>query len=449
MNRKKLSVGLAALLVNSAVQAVSLPKNPNIMLILVDDLGYGDLSCQGIAKDIQTPNIDKLLNEGIRFSNFYANSPVCSPSRAALLTGRYPDLVGVPGLIRSSEDDNWGCLSKEAVLLPRMLKQKGYHSAIIGKWNLGLSSPNTPRERGFDYFNGFLDDMMEDYYTHLRRGRNFMFENEQQINPPGHATDIFSERAIEYLNSQKSEKNPFFLYLAYNAPHVPLQPPADWLEKIRKRQPGVSEKRTKLIALIEHLDYNIGRVYRELEKNGQLENTLIIFTSDNGGDKGSEANNNPFRGFKQEMYEGGIHVAGGFYWKNKIQPAVTDKFAMLSDIFPTLCDLVDIPIKHKIDGISILPTLRGEDQETDNRTVFWVRREGNVYGGKAYYAARLKEFKLMQNTPYEPNQLFNLKNDLREQFPIMDHSIREYNDLFRALTEHIRLSGTVPWEPQQ
>jgi arylsulfatase A-like enzyme len=449
MKRKNVTVYLSILLANSAVQAVSLPENPNILLILVDDLGYGDLSCQGVANDVQTPNIDKLLTEGLRFTNFYANSPVCSPSRAALLTGRYPDLVGVPGLIRSKEDENWGFLAKDAVLLPVMLKKKGYHTAAIGKWNLGLTSPNRPRDKGFDYFNGFLDDMMDDYYTHLRRGRNFMFENEKEINPVGHATDIFTESAIEYLDRQKNKKNPFFLYLAYNAPHSPLQPPSDWLEKIKKRQPGLSEKRTKLIALIEHLDYGIGRVYQELEKNGQLENTLIIFTSDNGGDKGSDANNNPFRGSKQEMYEGGIHVAGGYYWKNKIKPSVTDNFTMQSDIFPTLCDLTGIPIKHEIDGISVLPTIRGEDQQTDNRTVFWVRREGGVYGGKAYYAARFKDFKLLQNTPYEANQLFNLRNDMKEQFPITDHSINEYKDLSRALTEHIRLSGSVPWETQK
>ncbi|MDR2118821.1 MAG: sulfatase-like hydrolase/transferase, partial [Tannerellaceae bacterium] len=141
---------------------------PNILIILVDDLGYGDLSCQGFARDIQTPHIDRLLNEGIRFTNFHSNCPVSSPSRAALLTGCFPDRVGVPGVIRTTKEDNWGYLSQDAILLPQMLKAKGYYSAIIGKWHLGLHSPNTPRERGFDYFYGFLGDMMDNYYTHLR-----------------------------------------------------------------------------------------------------------------------------------------------------------------------------------------------------------------------------------------------------------------------------------------
>ena len=146
----------------------------------------------------------------------------------------------------------------------------------------------------------------------------------------------------------------FLLVLAYNAPHTPIQPPQEWLEKVKKREPSLPEKRAKIVALIEHLDYNVGRVYEALEQNGQLENTIIIFTSDNGGQDDAGANNGPFRGAKQDMYEGGIRVAGGIYWKNQIRPAVRDNFVMLSDMFPTLCDLTAVPVSHEIDGISIL-----------------------------------------------------------------------------------------------
>lgn len=428
----------------------ALPEKPNILMILVDDLGYGDLSCQGIASDIQTPHIDKLLNEGIRCTNFHANCPVSSPSRASLMTGCFPDKVGVPGVIRTHKEDSWGYLSQETVLLPQMLKQKQYHTAIIGKWHLGLNSPNTPVERGFDFFHGFLGDMMDDYYNHQRFGNNYMRLNEKVIDPTGHATELFSQWAIDYVTQRKEEKEPFFLYLAYNAPHSPVQPPAEWLDRVKKRDPGIPERRAKLVALIEHLDDNIGKVYKALEANGQLENTLIIFASDNGGQADTGANNNPFRGAKQNMYEGGICVPGGFYWKGKIQPVVSDNFVMLSDIFPTLCHLAGISVSHDIDGMNVLPVLEGEKQVTDNRLVYWVRREGNIrYGGQAYYASRYKEYKLLQNTPWEPLQLFNLKEDPAEQNPLNDNSSEIYRTLFRGLMEHIRVAGSVPWQSKE
>ena len=172
----------ASTIASTAIAQNSPSESPNVVVILADDLGFGDLSSFG-AKDLRTPNIDALLASGVRFNNFYANSPVCSPSRAALLSGKYPDLVGVPGLVRTYPADNWGYLSEKAVLLPRMLKNAGYHTAIVGKWNLGLESPNLPTERGFDFFHGFLGDMMEDYYTHLRHGRNYMRRNEEVIEP--------------------------------------------------------------------------------------------------------------------------------------------------------------------------------------------------------------------------------------------------------------------------
>ena len=149
---------------------------PNVLLILVDDLGYGDLSIQG-AKDMRTPNIDNLANAGLKLTNFYANSTVCSPSRASLLTGQYPDLVGVPGVIRQFENENWGYLKHDATLLPKTLKSSGYETAMIGKWHLGLEAPNLPNDRGFDFFKGFLADMMDDYYTHLRGGVNWILSH--------------------------------------------------------------------------------------------------------------------------------------------------------------------------------------------------------------------------------------------------------------------------------
>mgnify|MGYP001315657989 FL=1 len=291
---------------------------PNILIILVDDLGYGDLSCYG-AKDLKTPHIDSLMADGMRFDSFYANCPVCSPTRAALLSGTYPDLVGVPGVIRTYPQNNWGWLSEKAVLLPNPLKAVGYHTAIIGKWHLGLESPNTPNERGFDYFKGFLCDMIDDYYKHRRHGINYFRENDKEIDPPGHATDLFTEWAVNYLNDRKLSKNPFFMYLAYNAPHTPIQPPNNWYKKVKTREKGISDKRAKLVALIEHLDEGIGDIVVTLKKNDQYENTLIIFTSDNGGQENVGGTNGPHRGGKQDMYEGGIKVPACAMWNGHIK----------------------------------------------------------------------------------------------------------------------------------
>jgi len=422
-------------------------KKPNILFILADDLGWGDLSCQG-ATDLRTPNIDRILQNGIRFTNFYSNSCVCSPSRASLLTGRYPDMVGVPGLVRDIPADNWGYLAPSAQLLPQLLKKAHYQTALIGKWNLGLDSANMPNNRGFDQFYGFLDDMMDDYYNHLRNGENFMRINDQVVNPKGHATEVFTNWALEYLQRQVKKKDPFFLYLAYNAPHIPIQPPKEWLDRVKAREPNINDARAKIVALIEHLDYNIGLILNQLESTGELDNTLIIFTSDNGGQLSAGANNGPYRGGKEDMYEGGIREPAGIMWKNAIRPdQVSDNFVVMMDMFPTLCELTGINLDHPIDGMSILPLLHGEKQITDNRIVYFVRREGNMkYGGMAYYAARFKQFKILQNTPWEPMEYFNINNDPYEKHPLEEKKDKDYKQIFMKLTEHIRLAGAIPWE---
>ena len=446
LNKSLFWVGtLCPMVVNVSAEEKNTTSKPNIICILADDLGYGDVSSQGFAKDLHTPNIDALLNGGCRFTNFYANSNVSSPSRAALLTGCYPDKVGVPGVIRTHPEDSWGYLSPAAILLPQVLKESGYHSAIIGKWHLGLESPNTPLERGFDYFHGFLGDMMDNYYTHLRWGNNYMRENDAVIHTQGkHATELFSDWAIEYLNQQKESSSPFFLYLAYNAPHTPLQPPTDFLDKVKKRESGISERRATLVALIEHMDYNIGRVIKTLENNNMLDNTLIIFVSDNGGDNG--ANNGPVRGRKGNMFEGGIRVPAGFYWRGNIKPSVSENFAMLSDIFPTLCELTGSVYTHNIDGISILPTIYGEKQTTDDRIVHWVRREGGYYfGGKDCYASRYKEYKILQNDPFQPLLFFNLQTDPKETTPLKHKDSPQFKDLFKGQMIHIQEAAKTPW----
>jgi arylsulfatase A-like enzyme len=421
-------------------------SRPNILVILTDDLGYGDLSSYG-ATDLKSPNIDRLVAAGMRFDRFYANCPVCSPTRAALLTGRYPDLVGVPGVIRTHITDNWGYLFPQAVLLPQLLKRAGYHTAIIGKWHLGLASPNTPNERGFDLFHGFLGDMMDDYYNHRRHGFNYMRLNDNEIDPEGHATDLFTQWAVDYLRDRSRQEQPFFLYLAYNAPHAPIQPPKEWLERVRQRQIGISEKRAGLVALIEHLDAGIGKVIDALEETGLRDKTLIIFTSDNGGQLSVGASNGPLRAGKGDTYEGGIRVPMCAVWPGRIKPGSrSDRVALTMDLFPTICEAAGVRVEHEIDGRSILPTLTGGSQPQEDRVLFWVRREGGrQYGGQAWYAARQGDFKLLQNSPFEPLELYDLREDPKEQKPL-DRKHPMYNKLFTALQNHITQSGAVPWQ---
>lgn len=420
-------------------------SKPNILLIFVDDLGYGDLSAMG-AKDLQTPHIDKIFANGIKFNQFYANSSVCSPSRAALLTGKYPDMAGVPGVIRQWENDSWGYLKPGITTLPMVLKEAGYTTGMVGKWHLGLESPNKPNEKGFDYFKGFLADMMDDYFTHLRGDVNWMRENEKVIDPKGHATDLFSDWSIDYLQQQQDDEQPFFLYLAYNAPHDPIQPPGQWLEKVMKREKGIDKERAGIVALIEHMDAGIGRVMQTLESTGLANNTLVIFTSDNGGSLHRKANNGPLRAGKQDMYEGGLRVPAAISWPGKIKPETNDNMVILMDLFPTLCEIGEATVPEKIDGISVLPILQGENQTTDNRTVFFMRREGFRYNGLAYYAVRKGDHKLVQNTPYEPFQFFNIAEDIAEQNPLPE-DCDPCRQMKKELEHHINKSGAIPWKP--
>ncbi len=423
----------------------STAEKPNILFILVDDLGYGDLSCQG-ATDLQTPHIDNLMSEGIRFTNFYANSTVCSPTRASLLTGRYPDMVGVPGVIRHYQEGNFGYLSEEAILLPQLLKNAGCKTALIGKWHLGVESPNLPNDRGFDVFKGHLAGMMNDYYTHLYFGEIFLRENKKLINPEGHATEIFTNWATDYLKEHVTGKNPFFLYLAYTAPHDPIQPPDEWLERVLSREPGIDSTRAGIVALIEHLDHNIGQVLDVLKTLDLEKNTVVIFASDNGGALRFGANNGSLRGGKQDLYEGGIKVPACMKWPGKIEPgSSSDELILMMDFYPTLAEIGHATIKHEIDGISLLPVLTGEITSLPDRNIFWMRREGWTYGGQIYYAARYQKFKLVQNTPFENYQLFDLENDPSEKYSLPE-SHEMFEKLKARLREHIQQAGAIPWQ---
>lgn len=446
-NKRLKQLGLIFFILSALpVLSVSQNSKPNILIILADDLGYHDVSYYGTS-DIRTPNIDAICKRGMRFDNFYATS-VCSPTRASLMSGRYPDMVGVPGLIRSRPEDNYGYLKPDAILLPKLLKQADYNTAHVGKWNLGLESPNKPNEKGFNYFHGFLEDMMESYLTHLRYGQNYMRENDTEVNPKGHATDVFTGWAVDYLNKQKNNKNPFFLYLCYNAPHFPVQPPEDWLAKVKAREPEISDRRAKLVALIEHMDDGIGKVIQSLKANGLYENTLVIFLSDNGGHLESGANNGSLRDGKQSVYEGGVRVPAVFAWPNHIKAGTkTTQRAHVMDIYPTLAEIAGIKFNNKIDGISILSLLNDQDKALPERPLFFTRREGNMrFGGQTIQAVISGNFKLLQNSPFAAYELYNIYEDPFEQHNIIESELDQHKRLQLLLIKQIQKSGSVPWQ---
>jgi arylsulfatase A-like enzyme len=436
--------GLLLLLASSSLAA----SKPNILLIVADDLGYGDLSSYG-ATDLKSPHLDALMADGLRFTEFYANCPVCSPTRASLLTGCYPDLVGVPGVVRTKPEDNWGFLSRSAIMLPQVLKKSGYTTAAIGKWHLGLDDPEHPNARGFEHFHGFLGDMMDDYYHHRRHNQNYMRLNGETITPEGHATDLFTEWTTDYLTAHSAKENPepFFLYLAYNAPHTPIQPPADWLAKVKDREPGITDKRAKLVALIEHMDDGIGRVIATLKKNGQWDNTLTLFVSDNGGQVNVGANCGNLRGEKQDMYEGGIKVPACAVWPGVIKPGTSDFQALTMDLFSTALEAAGGQADSKIDGSSILPLLKSGSQPAFDRDHFWVRREGNLrYMGESSWAMRRGPWKLVKNTPMQPWELFNLEKDPLETTDLATKNRPKFNELATAMRARIQRGGSIPWQ---
>ncbi len=410
-------------------------SQPNVLFILVDDLGYGELGSYG-SQNTHTPALDDLISDGVQFYRAYANSTVCSPSRASILFGDYPDLLGVPGVIRDIPLNTWGNLRDDVVSMPANFKKLGYQTALVGKWHLGYESPDLPNDRGFDFFKGFVGDMMDDYYTHLRAGVNWMRQNERVIEPAGHATELFTQWAMDFIDEKAASQQPFFLFLAYNAPHDPVQPPAEYLERVQERLPNVPLKRQKMIGFIEHLDASIREVVNKLKDLGLYEETIIVFTSDNGGALGHGANNFPFNGGKGDMLEGGIRVPCSLIWKSRMESAKIHRPFILMDFYDLLPRLVTGEITNS-NGLA-----RFIDSGSDE--MIWVRREGHRFGGLAYYAISDGRYKILQNSPFESFRLYDLEKDSIELNPLQMREMEQR--LLKSVTEHIQKSGNIPWQ---
>ena len=432
----------------------SAADRPNILLIFTDDQGYYDVSYNGM-EDIETPALDALAEEGMRFDQFYANCPVCSPSRAALLTGRQQDLVGVQGVIRDIPSNSWGYWDPNSTSIATVLGKSGYETALVGKWHLGLEEPNIPNQRGFKYFKGFLGDMMDDYYHHRRHGHNFMREDRTVIDPEGHATDLFSQWAVDYIDQASNQDDPFFLYLAYNAPHSPIQPPQEWFDKVMEREPGITETRAKLVAFVEHMDAGIGKVIQALKDNGIYRNTVVIFSSDNGGSLRFGSDNGPLRAGKGTVYEGGLRVPTTVVWKDRIPAqSTTDHLGMTMDIFPTILEICGVQWDGPIEGVSFAPVLQGRAVDVSQRAMIFSRREGGTaYNGKTIEAIRIGDLKLLQNSPFAPYELYNIAEDPYEKHNLLEgksgnelNRVPHFSQLRARLSRHFQDRGRIPWQ---
>ena len=420
---------------------------PNFLLIFTDDHGYGDVSTYH-ASDVRTPNIDRIGAEGMVFTTMRSNCTVCSPSRAALLTGMYPDRVGVPGVIRTKAEDSWGYFDPKVPTLADVLKKSGYHTGIVGKWHLGLEAPNIPNDRGFDFFHGFLGDMMDGYTTHLRHGNNYLRLNRQEVKAEGHATDLFTSWASDYLRERsKAPEKPFFLYLAYNAPHFPIEPPAPWLERVRQRAPHLNEKRATNVAFVEHLDDRIGRVLQVLKETGLEQNTVVVFSADNGGSIPHGQNNDPWRGGKQDHYDGGLRIPFLVRWPAQVKPGSKSDYAGLNfDLFPTFVELAGGSPSGKLDAVSLVPILKGGTIDAPRELYFTRREGGKAYGGKSYEALIRGDWKILQNDPYSTLELYNLKSDPQEKNNLASKAPKVFNELSTSLRNHIQRGGSTPWQ---
>ncbi len=418
---------------------------PNILLIVSDDQGYRDLGCFS-SDEVKTPHLDRLAKGGIKLTSFYVAWPACTPSRGALLTGRYPQRNGIYDMIRNEAPDygyqykpgeyeatfeRIGGMDTREVLLPQVLKKSGYVSGIFGKWDLGVHKRYLPLARGFDDFYGFVNTGI-DYYTHERYGVPSMYRNNQPTaaDKDTYCTDLFEREAVRFLKVNHTK--PFFLYVPFNAPHGAsnldptirsgAQAPEKYKDMYPKLQaqigtqertrygktftvPNRAARRLEFVGSITAMDAAIGKLLDLLDKHKIANNTLVIFFSDNGG--GGAANNKPLRGAKGQMFEGGIRVPCIVRWPDKIPASTTtDEFITSLEIFPMLCNATDtaLPKNVKLDGFDMLPVLMGK-QKSPRREMFWQRRNDK--------GARVDNWKWVESN--RGSGLFDLRTDISER----------------------------------
>ncbi len=448
---KSTAAGLAALsLAGTKCHQSSAVSKPNIIYMLADDLGYGDLSCQG-QTHFETPHIDQLAADGMRFTQHYAGSTVCAPSRSCLMTGLHTGHTPVRGN-RGDKPEGQHPLRGDAMTIAEVLKRAGYATGAFGKWGLGfIGTEGDPNKQGFDEFFGFnCQSLAHRYYP------PYLWHNDQKVDLPGndwthkvtYAPDVIHQKALEFLEQHQNE--PFFLYLPCTIPHAELIAPEDEiLQNFRRKFVEVpfistrkgaeygensspsgyasqSEPHATFAAMVTRLDRMVGEIMAKVKSLGLDENTIILFSSDNGPHKEGGADpeffksHGPFKGIKRDLYEGGIRVPMMARWPGKIAPgSVTDHISAFWDVLPTAAEIANASYLPQNDGISFLPTLKGQGKQSNHQYLYW---EFHGQGGKQ--AVRLGNWKgirlNMANNPEAPIELYDLSADMGETNNIAD-----------------------------
>ncbi len=379
-------------------------KSPNIILIMADDLGYGDISCYG-SDNIKTPVLDKMASEGIKFTDYHSNGAVCTPTRAALMTGNYQQRAGLEGVIYAQIGKRMYGISQNEKTIAEYFQEAGYTTGAFGKWHLGYNPEFNPVLHGFDEFYGYVSGNV-DYISHRDGiGLYDWWQNADTIYEVGYVTDLITNHALDFLEQNKD--NPFFLYLPHEAPHYPYQGRDDKADRLPGEEfPALGSRPDKKQAykeMVEIMDENIGRVFKKLEELGLIDNTLVLFCSDNGAT--NMGSNGELNGFKTTLWEGGHRVPAIIWYPGKIKGGKISSSTILSmDILPTLLSVIGVSPDEKLDGIDFSPVLFGK-KELEERSVFWRYRDQLVI--------RKGEWKYMKI--HEDEYLFNLKDDLGEQ----------------------------------
>ena len=483
-------VGISGCASNSLSDKASPLQSPNVVLIVADDLGYGELGSYGQEK-IKTPHLDRLAAEGMRFTQFYSGSPVCAPSRAVLLTGQHTGHTYVRdnyGLGGFSDDEERGQLPLKpgTETVATMLQDEGYTTGAFGKWGLGgPGSTGLPSKQGFDFFYGYLDQKQaHNYYpTHLWQHtaqgtvwdtlRNDYFSPHQKLegdpsDPAAYARfqgkdyapDLMTERALSFIQKQREE--PFFLYLPYTIPHVALQVPDeelaayDFEETPYTGQDGYlphAQPRAAYAGMISRLDRYVGQIVDQLKEQGLAENTLVLFTSDNGPtwisgvDYSFFNSNGPLRGRKASLYEGGIRVPMIAWWPGRIEAGrTTDHVAAFWDVLPTLADLTGTAPPDSIDGTSFLPALLSrEERQEEHSTLYW-EYYGRCSGQQALRRGKWKGIRIgIQDSLDAPLELYNLDEDPGEEHNVAAEHPEVAQDIWKRMQEAHTPSEKERW----
>jgi len=412
-------------------------EQPNLVLIIADDLGYADVGFNG-CEDIPTPSIDRIATGGVRFSNAYVTAAVCGPSRAGLITGRHQDRFGscLNPTVDPSVPNNGVPTSERNIA--ELLRPAGYTSIAVGKWHLGTYPGLHPRDRGFDEFYGFLTGghdyfpenlTLEDLSEVDRQWawyRTKLLDNGVRVGTDDYLTDELSDRAVRFIDGH--DEGPFFVYLCYNAPHTPMQA----TEKYLSRFPGIENTRRRTYAaMVSAMDDGIGRVLDALDRNGHAEDTIVVFLSDNGGARNNASHNTPLRGYKATPFEGGIRVPFAIRWPGVADAGVTFEEPISSlDIAATIVEAAgpearsQIRETHPLDGVDLRPFLTGEREGRPHDVLFWR------WVHKDEAAVRLGDTKLIARGDERGGDLlFDLAGDISERHNLMRPDLAAETDI--------------------